>query len=73
MKHNKIQLAHGGGGLLSNELIEKFFLPIIGNPILNKLFHNYLLFIIAVTILCESYLNILSIKYTNSFHKKTNF
>ncbi len=37
MKYNKIQLAHGGGGLLSNELVEEFFLPVIGNPILNKL------------------------------------
>lgn len=37
MKHDRIKLAHGGGGLLSNELIEGLFLPIIGNPILNKL------------------------------------
>ncbi len=37
MKHDRIKLAHGGGGLLSNELIEEFFLPILGNPILNKL------------------------------------
>ncbi len=37
MKKEKIQLAHGGGGLLSSNLIEKFFLPIIGNSILNKL------------------------------------
>ncbi|MBI5575767.1 MAG: hydrogenase expression/formation protein HypE [Deltaproteobacteria bacterium] len=37
MKHDKIQLAHGGGGRLSHELIEKVFLPIIGNPILNVL------------------------------------
>ena len=37
MKNDRIKLAHGGGGLLSNELIEKLFLPIIGNPILNKL------------------------------------
>jgi hydrogenase expression/formation protein HypE len=37
MKNEKIQLAHGGGGRLMNDLIEGFFLPIIGNPILNKL------------------------------------
>ena len=37
MKEDKILLAHGGGGLLSNELVEKTLLPIIGNPILNKL------------------------------------
>jgi len=37
MKYEKIQLAHGGGGLLSYELIEKCFLPVLGNPILNKL------------------------------------
>jgi len=37
MKNDRILLAHGGGGLLSNELVEDIFLPIIGNPILNKL------------------------------------
>ena len=37
MKREKIQLAHGGGGRLSHELIEKTFLPIIGNPILDVL------------------------------------
>jgi hydrogenase expression/formation protein HypE len=37
MKNEKIQLAHGGGGQLMNALIEDFFLPIIGNPILDKL------------------------------------
>ncbi len=37
MKYDRIQLAHGGGGRLGNELVEDFFLPIIGNPILNKL------------------------------------
>ncbi len=37
MNPNKIQIAHGGGGRLSHELIEKVFLPIIGNPILNVL------------------------------------
>lgn len=37
MKKDKILLAHGGGGLLGNELIEELFLPAIGNPILDKL------------------------------------
>lgn len=37
MKHERIQLAHGGGGRLGNELVENVFLPILGNPILNKL------------------------------------
>jgi len=37
MKKDKILLAHGGGGRFSNDLIEKYFLPILGNPILNKL------------------------------------
>lgn len=37
MKKDKILLAHGGGGQLSNKLIEECFLPILGNPILNKL------------------------------------
>src|SRR4030042_2231500 len=37
MKYEKLQRAHGGGGLLSYELIEKCFLPVLGNPILNKL------------------------------------
>ena len=37
MVGNNIQLAHGGGGLLGNELIEKMFVPILDNPILNKL------------------------------------
>lgn len=37
MKYEKILLAHGGGGQMSCDLIEKYFLPILGNPILNKL------------------------------------
>lgn len=37
MKDDRILLAHGGGGQLGNELIEKCFLPILDNPILNKL------------------------------------
>jgi hydrogenase expression/formation protein HypE len=37
MKYDRIQLAHGGGGRLSNELVEEILLPIIGNPILDKL------------------------------------
>ena len=37
MRYEKIQLAHGGGGLLSYDLIENCFLPVLGNPILNKL------------------------------------
>ena len=34
---DKILLAHGSGGRLSHELIEKSFLPNLANPILNKL------------------------------------
>ncbi len=34
---DKILLAHGSGGRLSHDLIEKVFLPILANPILNKL------------------------------------
>lgn len=37
MEKTRIELAHGGGGRLSHDLIEKVFLPIIGNPILNVL------------------------------------
>ena len=37
MKTDKILLAHGSGGQLGNELIEELFLPILGNPILNRL------------------------------------
>ena len=37
MNDGKILLAHGSGGQLGNDLIEKHFLPLIGNPILNKL------------------------------------
>lgn len=35
--HRTIQLAHGAGGRLSSELIEKLFLPRFGNDILNRL------------------------------------
>jgi len=34
---NKILLAHGSGGKLAHELIEKGFLPQLSNPLLNKL------------------------------------
>ena len=34
---DKIPLAHGSGGKLSHDLIEKDFLPDLANPILNKL------------------------------------
>lgn len=37
MDHNTIQLAHGAGGKLSSDLIEKIFIPRFGNEILNKL------------------------------------
>ncbi len=37
IKHETIQLAHGSGGRLSAELVEKFFLPFFANPILDKL------------------------------------
>ena len=32
--HERIVLGHGGGGVLTRELIEKVFLPAFGNPIL---------------------------------------
>lgn len=37
MDHDTIQLAHGSGGKLSADLIEKLFLPRFGNDTLNKL------------------------------------
>ncbi|NPV05272.1 MAG: hydrogenase expression/formation protein HypE [Syntrophaceae bacterium] len=37
MKHDRILLEHGGGGLLSHELITEVFLPILGNPCLERL------------------------------------
>jgi len=37
MQHARIQLAHGAGGKLSAELIDKLFLPRFHNPILDRL------------------------------------
>jgi len=37
LDHNTIQLSHGAGGKLSDELTEKLILPYFKNPILNKL------------------------------------
>ncbi len=37
MKYDKILLEHGGGGLLSNELISEYFLPSFQNPYLERL------------------------------------
>lgn len=37
MDHKTVQLAHGAGGRLSAELIDKVFLPHFGNETLNKL------------------------------------
>jgi hydrogenase expression/formation protein HypE len=37
MKYDKILLEHGGGGLLSNELISEYFLPRFQNPYLARL------------------------------------
>ncbi|MBA4396140.1 MAG: hydrogenase expression/formation protein HypE [Syntrophus sp. (in: bacteria)] len=37
MKHDRILLAHGGGGLLSQKLITEVFLPILKNPCLERL------------------------------------
>jgi len=34
---DKVLLAHGSGGKLSHDLIEKNFVPAFGNPVLNKL------------------------------------
>jgi hydrogenase expression/formation protein HypE len=35
--HDTILLAHGSGGRLSHELVERMFIPLLGNPALNKL------------------------------------
>ncbi len=37
LSHSSVQLAHGAGGRLSAELIEKFFIPRFGNDTLDKL------------------------------------
>ena len=37
MKHEHILLAHGGGGLLTSELIQEIFLPAFANPLLAPL------------------------------------
>jgi hydrogenase expression/formation protein HypE len=37
MGHDTVQLAHGSGGRLSADLIDRLFLPRFGNDILNKL------------------------------------
>jgi len=37
MEHETIQLAHGSGGRLSADLIDRLFLPRFGNEILNRL------------------------------------
>lgn len=37
MKYDRILLAHGGGGLLTNELIQEVFLPAFANPLLAPL------------------------------------
>jgi hydrogenase expression/formation protein HypE len=37
MKHDRILLEHGGGGLLSHELITDVFLPLLKNPCLERL------------------------------------
>ena len=37
MNRERILLEHGGGGLLSNELISGFFLPLLRNPCLEEL------------------------------------
>ena len=37
MDHDTIQLAHGSGGKLSSDLIEKLFIPRFSNEILNRL------------------------------------
>jgi hydrogenase expression/formation protein HypE len=43
MKDDKILLEHGGGGLLSNELIAEYFLPHFKNPYLERLEDSALL------------------------------
>ena len=37
MENDRITLAHGAGGKLSQELVEQVILPAFGNPLLNKL------------------------------------
>jgi len=43
MNNNTIILAHGAGGYLSHELIEKLFLPFLGNSVLSSLDDSALL------------------------------
>ncbi len=35
--YSSIQMAHGAGGRLSSDLLERVFLPVLGNPTLNRL------------------------------------
>ncbi|TEU12967.1 MAG: hydrogenase expression/formation protein HypE, partial [Anaerolineales bacterium] len=37
MTEGSILLAHGGGGILGHDLIERVFLKHLGNPVLNAL------------------------------------
>lgn len=37
LRHGKIEMAHGGGGKLSAQLVEELFLPAFNNPILAQL------------------------------------
>ncbi|MDA8234790.1 MAG: hydrogenase expression/formation protein HypE [Clostridia bacterium] len=37
MSKDRIVLAHGSGGKLSHELVQKMFLPVFDNPVLNQL------------------------------------
>ncbi len=37
LSHTAIQMAHGGGGRISRELVEKLFVPAFANPMLDEL------------------------------------
>ncbi|HVD77230.1 MAG TPA: AIR synthase related protein, partial [Vicinamibacteria bacterium] len=37
LDHKEILLGHGSGGTLTSQLIERLFLPALGNPILDRL------------------------------------
>ena len=53
MKYDRILLEHGGGGLLSNELIAGTFLPLLKNPLLEDL-QDGAVFEVGGTKLCFS-------------------
>ncbi|NTW54746.1 MAG: hydrogenase expression/formation protein HypE, partial [Chlorobaculum sp.] len=37
LQHETVQMAHGAGGRLSQELTARVFMPHLGNPVLDQL------------------------------------